>query len=1091
MIRSVSATIYRWLLSAAACLVLLVSIARADDPIHWLRGDAQLTDVTFVDAAQGWAVGDRGAIWHTADGGEHWQPQESGVDCRLASVQFLDAQTGWIVGGRTQPYRHATQGVLLVTHDGGQHWQHDRKMLLPALLAVRFLDKSHGWAVGRSSPLFTSTVFVTEDGGRSWTSLPASEPPPGQPANRSGPTADAAWTTGDFLDPFNGALAGPRGALALVRRRGIELSPSADSSLRAWHRLQLSGPRQAWAVGDGAWVMRTGDLGKSWQTPGPLPGDLRDQFDFFAIAGGGPHCWIAGAPGSRVFASADGGQTWISQPTGQTLPIRGLTFADEQHGWAVGDLGLILATSDGGQTWRPQRAGGSRAALLGCFSTPGAVPWELFARLSADEGYLGVAEILNRQDLEPSPGTQELEPRTHEALLRAGGSACELAWRFPLRQPGLSLQAEQLIDGWNRANDGRGLERLEAHVVKKIRQWRPAIVVIAQGGSGDSRPALAGSSSATTTAAAATTTADAVINSVVRQAIEHAADPTQFSEQLVLAGLEPWHVQRVYEALPPGELGMVTVSTSQVSTRWGRSLAELAAPARGLVNSDAPSAQPTMGFRLAVDEGAAEGKRDFFSGIALAAGEARRPPWDASAQNIDELRRAAQARRNVQAILGRGDEPNAPSDQRWLAEVGQLTRGMDPASGAEVVFQLAQRYYHRGRWEQAADSFELLAQRYPEHPLAGAALVWLVQYYSSGEAHWRSRRGQGLTSQQVTTVPVMPGSTLDGGSPAGTDLQAAGGVQPATAVVPLGGAAGKRARAQPSGIRSTARREEQQIMMPEAGGSDSWPSRAAALAKQLEQLAPALYAEPDVRYPLAAAQRAGGLARQAERFYLAQQRSRPHDAWWTCAIGEQWLAEPRGVSPKSAWNCVRTAGRPRLDGELNDAVWRAAAPVELHSSHREDAEWPAVALAVYDREYLYLAASCRRAPGVRYQPTAGPRPRDADLSAEDRIEFLLDLDRDWTTFYRLVIDHRGWTAESCWHDTSWNPAWFVAAKIDGETWTVEAAIPLTELTGDRPTAKSVWAVGAQRIVPGVGFQSWTTPASVAGQGEGFGYLLFE
>jgi photosystem II stability/assembly factor-like uncharacterized protein len=1032
------------------------SATQADDAINWLRGDAQLTDVTFVDAQNGWAVGDRGAIWHTSDGGEHWQLQESNVDCRLTSVQFLDARTGWVAGGRSQPYTQVSQGVLLSTRDGGQHWSQQRKMLLPALTSARFLDKSHGWAIGRASSLFTSGVFTTEDGGRSWTSLPAPDQAVASTGPTSGPTS-AVWTTGDFVDPMSGALGGPRGALATVRRRGTEPSHSSDISLRAWHRLQLFGPARAWAVGDGAWVLRSEDLGKSWQTPaGEFPGNYRDSFDFHALAARGERCWIAGAPGSRVLHTPDGGKTWTIQATGQPLPIRGLAFCDDQHGWAVGDLGLILGTRDGGQTWRRQRAGGARAAVLGCFSTPAALPLELFAKLSADEGYLGIAEVLNRQDLEAPADAADLDARTHEALVRAGASGSEFAWRFPLRQSGLNLSCEQLIDGWNRANDGQGLERLEGHVVQKIRQWRPSIVVTS---AGESR---AGNAVNDTTAHSAA--AQQVITRIILRAVEHAADPTRFSEQITLAGLEPWKVQKVYAALPPGELGTTNITTSHVSGRWGRSLAELAAAARGLLMASAAPAEPAMGFRLLVDHVPQEqGKRDFFSGIALSpGGEARRALPEINGQNLDELRRAAQSRRNLQAILARGDDQDSPSDTRWLAEIGELTRSLDANSGAEVVFQLAERYYRRGRWQQAADSFELLAQRYPEHPLAGASLIWLVQYYSSSEAQWRMRRGQGRVARQVVTVPVL-GPQFD-------RAKADGGVKRASAV---------------------EQRQEQRSMLPDLTGNESWSGRAAAFGKQLEQLQPTVFAEPDVRFPLAASHRAQGLGRQAERYYLGLQRARFHDAWWTCAQGEQWLADPRGVCPKSIWTCRRAPVRPRLDGQLDDPVWRSATPIELRSEHRDDAEWPAVAMAAFDAEYLYLALSCRPAPGAKYESSPGPRTRDADLSRHDRVDILIDLDRDWTTAYRLTIDHRGWTGEACWRDTNWNPDWFVAAKTEDGAWTAEAAIPLAELTGEPPTAKTVWAIGAQRTVPGVGFQSWTRPASIAGQGEGFGYLIFE
>jgi hypothetical protein len=150
-----------------------------------------------------------------------------------------------------------------------------------------------------------------------------------------------------------------------------------------------------------------------------------------------------------------------------------------------------------------------------------------------------------------------------------------------------------------------------------------------------------------------------------------------------------------------------------------------------------------------------------------------------------------------------------------------------------------------------------------------------------------------------------------------------------------------------------------------------------------------------------------------------------------------------------------------------------------------------VALVAYDREFLYLAVNCRRAPGAVYEPGDGPRPRDADLSMHDRVEFLIDLDRDWATYYRLSIDHRGWTGEACWADASWNPNWFVASHASEAAWTAEAAIPLTELTGESIQAQKVWALGIQRVIPSVGFQSWTTPAAAATAPEGFGYLIFD
>jgi photosystem II stability/assembly factor-like uncharacterized protein len=1041
---------HRLLLAATCWLALTVTRVAADEQLAVRRGDAQLTDVTFVDNQHGWAVGDHGAIWMTADGGEHWFGQESGVDCRLAAVHFLDARHGWAAGGWTQPFTGASRGVLLETSDGGERWTCDPKLMLPELYFVKFFNVRQGWALGATSPLYPSGVFFTEDGGRSWTALPITE--------------GSHWTTGDFVDPSFGALAGARGAQGFLRRRSVERPKFADESLRAWHRVRAGGGKQFWAVGDGAWIQRSDDLGQSWQSPsGALPGEFRDHFDFFAVAARGARCWVAGDPGSKMFVTADGGATWNAHSTGVFTPLRSLAFSDDEHGWAVGDLGVITATHDGGKTWRRQRAGGMRAALLACVADSRCLPLEVIARLSADEGYLSVAHVLNRRDLEGNRDAAEAQSRLHEAMTRAGGSAGDVAWRFPTRDPGLLFSADQVMEGWNRANDGRGLERLEAQIVAKIRQWRPAIVVTTA-----PRAAAAGPEHGS---------AERLVQLAVSRAIDHAADPTWHSEQITLAGLTPWKAQKLFAAFPPGEAGTLNFITNNPSSRLGRSYAELAAPARGMFGCE-PGPE-NIRFRLLTSfVGGENGERDFFVGVPLSPGcEARRPFVEAPPANIDALKRSVQARRNLQAIFTRAERPDAPADTRWLGEVGELTRSLDPASGAATLEQLAERYAGKGQWEAAAECRELLADRYPADPLASAALAWLVQYYSSGEAQWRARHAQGVVGERVQTLAgaaprtkvVAPRRARAGGL---DEQDVTGDMRLAVAVEPV------TSLGDPDDAGSVAR------------VADAWSVRATEFARRLEQHSSSGYADPRVRFPLAASNRTQGLARQADRYSLMLGRTRQHDAWWRCAEAEQWLANPQAIPPKDLWNARRSPVRPRLDGQLNDAVWRGATPVDLRSERHDDGDWPAVAMIAYDDEFLYLAASCRSATpppaGV-----SGHRTRDADLAEHDRVEFLIDQDRDWVTYYRLTVDHRGWTADACWGDRSWNPRWYVAQSRSDDGWTVEVAIPLDELVGERPGPKTVWAIGAQRIAPGVGFQSWTLPASLAGEAEGFGLLIFE
>src|SRR6478672_10413717 len=184
------------------CLFTTSAFAQPEQsPAQWLQ-DAELTAVSFIDADRGWAVGDRGVIWHTSDGGRNWKLQNSGVTCRLEAVQILDADNGFAVGGWTQPYTHETHGIALRTRDGGKTWQNTPDMTLPGLRHVRFFDTRQGWALGDGSPLYPAGVFRSEDGGRTWSPVPKGE--------------TEGWATGDFRDATSGAVAGISGALGLV-----------------------------------------------------------------------------------------------------------------------------------------------------------------------------------------------------------------------------------------------------------------------------------------------------------------------------------------------------------------------------------------------------------------------------------------------------------------------------------------------------------------------------------------------------------------------------------------------------------------------------------------------------------------------------------------------------------------------------------------------------------------------------------------------------------------------------------------------------------------------------------------------------------
>lgn len=343
-----------------------------------MADDATLNAVTFVDARHGWAVGDRGLILHTDDGGLRWHLQVSTTDASLRDVTFIDAEHGWAVGGLTRPYTHRTRGVVLQTDNGGQTWQRTATPTLPALRQVKFFDRNRGIAAGAGSSFAPSGIFRTEDGGRLWHSLSTDRLCHWTAASLSAGTSlfgDAA-----------GRLATGLSEVTFVRNTKPNPGHPPQPASAAIRGLTVNRHGTAYAVGDLGFVQQSHDEGQTWQAA-DMPA-LAKHYDWHAVSAVGNQVWSVGSPGTRLLHSEDGGTTWTLRSTPVATPLLDIHFADIQRGWAVGALGTILSTRDSGRSWQVQRRGATRsAALVVCNSTE-AAPLELLGKLAATDGYI-------------------------------------------------------------------------------------------------------------------------------------------------------------------------------------------------------------------------------------------------------------------------------------------------------------------------------------------------------------------------------------------------------------------------------------------------------------------------------------------------------------------------------------------------------------------------------------------------------------------------------------------------------------------------------------------------------------------------------
>src|SRR5438477_7951386 len=95
---------------AVAIVAAMSAPAGAQPPVAF--DDAGLHAIQFVDASEGWACGDDGAIWHSMDGGKSWERQKTGTRASLRGIHFVNLTTGWAVG-RVESTGGTSVGVLL------------------------------------------------------------------------------------------------------------------------------------------------------------------------------------------------------------------------------------------------------------------------------------------------------------------------------------------------------------------------------------------------------------------------------------------------------------------------------------------------------------------------------------------------------------------------------------------------------------------------------------------------------------------------------------------------------------------------------------------------------------------------------------------------------------------------------------------------------------------------------------------------------------------------------------------------------------------------------------------------------------------
>ena len=165
------------------------------------------------------------------------------------------------------------------------------------------------------------------------------------------------------------------------------------------------------------------------------------------------------------------------------------------------------------------------------------------------------------------------------------------------------------------------------------------------------------------------------------------------------------------------------------------------------------------------------------------------------------------------------------------------------------------------------------------------------------------------------------------------------------------------------------------------------------------------------------------------------------------------------------------AGAPvRVDGILDDAVWRVAEPVGDFVQSEPDEGAPATerteVMVARDATTLYVAA--RLHDDHPDALVVNDLHKDFDEQDQDDFEVMLDTFGDRRNAYVFITNAAGARAdrqvanEGRETNTSWDAAWTVRTRRDTSGWTVEMAIPLRALRTD--AAVTHWGVNFARRI---------------------------
>ncbi len=300
-------------------LLIILSIAICSTGINsqWFSQSSgttnPLTNIFFVDANTGFAIGLSGTIRKTTNGGVNWFIQTVPAD-NLYGIFMLNATTGYISG----------DAVFYRTTNGGTTWV-DPGGPVRLHRGIFFVNSNTGYTCSGVGALDKTT-----NGGSVWTAL------------TSGTTQNL--NNIKFVDASTGFVSGYGGTILKTTDGGANWSALTTGITDHLFALSVINANVIYAGGESGKLIKSTDGGTSWNV---LTSGITGRITNFSFLNA--NTGTGSANGNFIIRTTNGGVSWVSQVSplaGQDW--NGVAFVNVQTGFIAGSAGNIIFTVNGG-----------------------------------------------------------------------------------------------------------------------------------------------------------------------------------------------------------------------------------------------------------------------------------------------------------------------------------------------------------------------------------------------------------------------------------------------------------------------------------------------------------------------------------------------------------------------------------------------------------------------------------------------------------------------------------------------------------------------------------------------------------------------